>query len=103
MAMMLGASPAPPSGTAQAVGNFMTLIFKHFRPNLAKVTRFSDAALQSLKIPMLVILGAKDAMLDSAETLQRLETAVSDLDVEWLPEAGHALVGQTQVINEYLR
>jgi pimeloyl-ACP methyl ester carboxylesterase len=101
-AMMLGAAPAPQSGAAQAVGNFMTLIFKHFRPNLAKVARFSDAALQTLKMPVLVILGARDAMLDSAETLHRLEAAVSLLQVEWLPDAGHAVTGQAQVIDEYL-
>ena len=81
----------------------MSLIFKHFRPSLARVARFSDAALQSLKIPLLVVLGAKDAMLDSAETLRRLERNAADLEIKWLPDAGHALLGQTAVIEEYLR
>ena len=102
-AMMLGAAPAQQSAAAQAVGKFMSLIFKHFRQNLARVARVSDAALQSLKIPVLVVLGAKDAMLDSAETKRRLETTVADLEVKWLPDAGHALVGQTAVIDDYLR
>jgi pimeloyl-ACP methyl ester carboxylesterase len=60
-AMMLGAPPSTQSGTARAVGNFMALIFTHFRQNIAKVARFSDDALQSLKIPVLAVLGAKDA------------------------------------------
>jgi pimeloyl-ACP methyl ester carboxylesterase len=101
-AMMLGASLAPQSEATRAVGDFMALIFKHFRPNLAKVRRFSDAELQSLTMPVLTILGAKDAMIDSEETLQRLQATVSNLQVEWLPEASHMLIGQAQVIDEYL-
>lgn len=102
-AMMLGAAPAAQSGAAQAVAGFMALISTHFKQNLAKLARFSDAALQTLAMPILVILGAKDAMLDSAETLQRLQAAIPNLEVKWLPDAGHVLAGQTRVIDEYLR
>jgi hypothetical protein len=42
-------------------------------------------------------------MLDSAETKRRLERALSDLEVEWLPDAGHAVIGQTGVIDDFLR
>jgi pimeloyl-ACP methyl ester carboxylesterase len=101
-AMMLGSAEIDASPAAKVVGDFISLINKHFRQNLAKVARFSDEQLARVRGPVLLIVGARDAMLDSAETRRRLEAAVSALEVRWLAEAGHALVGQTAPIEEFL-
>jgi pimeloyl-ACP methyl ester carboxylesterase len=101
-AKMLGAYEANPSPAAQAVGDFMSLIFKHFRQNLAKVPRFSDEALARVRSPVLLIVGARDAMIDSADTRLRLERTVAELEVRWLADVGHAVVGQTAPIEEFL-
>jgi pimeloyl-ACP methyl ester carboxylesterase len=101
-ALMLGGPQMSANPASQVVGEFMSLIFKHFRQNFAKVARFSDEALERVRSPVLLIVGARDAMIDSAETRRRLETAVAALEVRWLPETGHAVVGQTAPIEEFL-
>jgi pimeloyl-ACP methyl ester carboxylesterase len=53
MQRMLGPSPLHDSREARAVADLMGLISKHFRQNFAKVTRFSDAALSRLTMPVL--------------------------------------------------
>jgi pimeloyl-ACP methyl ester carboxylesterase len=61
------------------------------------------AALQRLTMPVMLIVGARDAMLDSTETRERLERNVADLEVLWLSDAGHAIVGQTAPIFAFLQ
>jgi pimeloyl-ACP methyl ester carboxylesterase len=100
---VLGALPGDDSGAAKAVWDFMSLINRHFKPNFAALSRFDDAALRGIRVPLLAILGARDALLDSAETRARLLANVRGADVRWLPDVGHAVVGQTQTILEFLR
>jgi pimeloyl-ACP methyl ester carboxylesterase len=101
MAMTLG--PAPPRAEgAQAMEKFSSLVFAHFRPNMARVARFSDAALARLSMPLLLIVGERDAMLDSRETRARIERHVLRAEVRWLSGVGHRIVGQTQPILEFL-
>jgi pimeloyl-ACP methyl ester carboxylesterase len=87
---------------AQAFGGFMQLIFTHFRPRTERLPRFSDEALRRLTMPVLAILGAKDAMIDSAGTRDRLRALVPHAEIAYLPDAGHALVGQTAPIAAFL-
>jgi pimeloyl-ACP methyl ester carboxylesterase len=64
---------------------------------------FSDAALARLRMPVLAIVGAHDALLDSADTKRRLERSVPHAEVEYLPDAGHMLVNQTAPILAFLQ
>ena len=97
-----GPSGAPPP-EATAFGQFMQLIFANFRPRMEALPPFEDAALSRLSMPLLAILGAKDAMIDSAGTRQRLERHVAGAEVVWLPEAGHMLIGHAPTIDRFLR
>lgn len=101
MAMTLG--PAPREREAHATNKLSSLVFAHFRPNMARVARFGDAALQRLAMPLLAIVGERDAMLDSRETRDRIERNVARAEVLWLPGVGHRIVGQTAPILEFLR
>jgi pimeloyl-ACP methyl ester carboxylesterase len=103
LTIMLGAPNAEPTPMARAVDGLMDLILKHFRQNLAKVSRFGDEQLRALVMPVLLIVGARDAMLASAETRRRLEAHVAGVEVRWLENVGHAVVGQTAPILEFLR
>jgi pimeloyl-ACP methyl ester carboxylesterase len=100
----LGAS-APPADAPpahKAFADFMALIGASFRPRTQPLPRFSDVALQSLDIPVLAVLGAKDALLDSFETRKRLAAHVPQADIRWLPDAGHFLVGHGGAIDAFL-
>lgn len=66
----------------------MAAIHANFRPRRERVPVFSDAALARLIMPVMLIVGARDVMLDSMESKARLEKAVPHVKVRLLPEAG---------------
>jgi len=96
---VLGEATSP---AAAAFGAFTALIQANTRPRREALPRFSDAALAGLRMPLLAILGAKDAILDSAGTRRRLAANVPQAEVAWLPEAGHFLFGHGARIDAFL-
>jgi pimeloyl-ACP methyl ester carboxylesterase len=100
----LGAPPPPPDAPPAytAFADFMALIGANFRPRTQPLPRFSDAALGNLTMPVLAILGARDAMLDSFGTRARLAIHLPHADVRWLPDAGHFLIGHGFAIDAFL-
>ena len=102
MIRMLGPSLFGDAAETQTVVEFTSLINRHFRQRLDKLERFGDEVLGRLTMPVLLIIGAQDPMLDSAETRQRLAAALPDLEVIELPDIGHAVVGQTVSIRRFL-
>jgi pimeloyl-ACP methyl ester carboxylesterase len=100
---ILGRPPADPSPPVKAFMNFVALSHRHFRPRMLRLPIFSDDALGRLNMPVLAIVGAKDVLLDSAETKRRLERNVQQAEVVYLPEAGHFIPGQTPRVLEFLQ
>lgn len=98
--MMIG--PMPDTDGAGAVNEFVALINRHFRQRLDKVARFGDAALKGLTMPIFLIVGEKDPMLDPVETIQRLKDNAPQTEVLSLHDVGHAVVGQTKPILDFL-
>lgn len=86
--MTLGLAGAKASPGAEIVGNFLSLIFAHFKPSMATPTRFSDAALARLVMPVFLIVGGRDPMNDSKEARVRLERHAPAVWVRYLPEVG---------------
>ena len=93
----IGGGTTPP-----VVAKYLELIFTHFVPRRDALPRFTDAELASLRMPILVFLGAKDTLLDSAESRLRLARAAPQARIVWLPEAGHFLGGFTDQIEGFL-
>lgn len=90
------------SPAARAFAAMMELTFATFRPRREPLPRFDDAALGRLAMPVLAILGGADAMLDSAETRDRLSRCVPHAAIDWLPDAGHVLAGHGARIGAFL-
>lgn len=101
--MMLGPMPDANGSDASEVNDLLSLINRHFRQRLDKVVRFSDTTLKRLTMPVFLIVGEKDPMLDPVETIQRLKDNAPNTEVLTLQNVGHAVVGQTKLILEYLR
>lgn len=99
---ILGRPPADPPPPIKAFIDFVSLIHRHFRPRMVKLPIFSDDALRRLDMPLLAIVGARDALLDSKGTKRRLERHAPKAEVVYLPEAGHFIPGQTKRILEFL-
>jgi hypothetical protein len=53
-------------------------------------------------MPVLAIVGGIDAVFDSDETKRRLEACMPQVQVKYLPEAGHGLVDPTSSVLEFL-
>jgi pimeloyl-ACP methyl ester carboxylesterase len=102
MQMAIGPSPAAPTAADFETGAFAALIFKHFRPRIGRKPRFDREALEKLEMPVLLIAGAQDAMLDADDTRRRLEEAVPHATICFLPEAGHLIRDQASRILDFL-
>ena len=102
---MAGGAPRPTNAAPplKAYGEFMDLTFASFRPRTEVLPPFADAELQRLTMPLLAILGAKDVMIDSAGTRDRLVRNCPAAEMRWLPDAGHLLIGQGEAIVTFLR
>jgi pimeloyl-ACP methyl ester carboxylesterase len=74
----------------------------HFRPRLDPQPIFADAELRRLTMPVLLVAGARDALLPSEVTAARLRALLPNLTVRLLPEAGHVLHGLSAEVLPFL-
>lgn len=81
----------------------VVLTFTHFNPRRERLPVFPDDALRGLTMPVLVIVGGRDAMFDSRQTARRVRECVSHSTVNLLPEVGHAIFGQAEPVAKFLR
>jgi pimeloyl-ACP methyl ester carboxylesterase len=103
-AVMLAVGPmrGNPDATALEIGRFAALIGAHFKHRRERVPIFTDEALRRLTMPVLAIVGAQDALLDSEGTRRRLEAQVTQATVRMLPDAGHVIRGETEAMQAFL-
>lgn len=80
----------------------LVLTFERFRPRTERLPVFPDGALRGLRMPVLVIVGGRDVMFDSHGTARRVRENVPDASVVLLPETGHAILGQTATVADFL-
>jgi pimeloyl-ACP methyl ester carboxylesterase len=97
-----GPAAAGESEEAREFARFTALIFKHFRPRTERLPPFDDQALARLAMPVLAILGGRDVFIDSPGTRERLGRILPRSTVHYVPEAGHFLPGQTDLILGFL-
>ncbi|WP_194835342.1 alpha/beta fold hydrolase [Nocardia sp. XZ_19_369] len=80
----------------------IVLTFTQFKPRTERLPIFSDDALRGLTMPMLVLVGDRDVMIDSAATAERVRRCVPNATVRVLPDVGHAILGQTEAVADFL-
>jgi pimeloyl-ACP methyl ester carboxylesterase len=101
--MVFGAPAGDPPTAARPLIELMRLIGRTIRPRLVKIPRLTAAELESLRMPMLAIVGGRDVLLDSAETRRRLAKHTPHAEVIFLANARHAIFGQTHKILAFLQ
>ncbi|MBA9003928.1 alpha/beta fold hydrolase [Thermomonospora cellulosilytica] len=104
MRLVLGGGP-PVTPHEQAIMDFLGLVNRHLRPRRDRIPVIGDAELERLArsaMPLLVIVGDRDRLLDSHGTRRRVERAVPHAVVRRLPDAGHLLRDQTGPVLEFL-
>jgi pimeloyl-ACP methyl ester carboxylesterase len=100
--LVFGPAPENAPEGASAFVELMGAINRAIKPRVVKIPTLSDAALAALPSPMLVIVGGRDVMIDSAQTRDRLARAKPDAQVVFLPEGRHFIPGQTERILDFL-
>jgi pimeloyl-ACP methyl ester carboxylesterase len=103
MAMAVGPMNGHPHPADRDIGMLAVLISKHFRRRRANVPLFRDDTLKGLTMPVMAIVGAQDALLDSYGTRRRLEQLVPRATVRFLPNVGHVVRDQAATILDFLR
>jgi pimeloyl-ACP methyl ester carboxylesterase len=83
--------------------DFLDLVQKSFKPRTQPLPIFTDTALRRLTMPVLVVLGGKDAMLDSADTRRRLTAVLPQTEIRYLSNMGHGIFDQRTAISRFLR
>ena len=99
LALVAGRTDALPKPLLDA----LLVVFRNFRPRMERIPRCSDADLASLPMPVQVIVGSDDALLDSKETCERAERSVRNATVTYIENAGHILPPQTAHIADFLQ
>ncbi|MBC7300366.1 MAG: alpha/beta fold hydrolase [Nocardia sp.] len=79
------------------------LTFAHFVPRPVSLPIFRDEQLREVDIPVLVIVGERDALFDSARTAERARGAFTRGEVRLLPGVGHALLNQTAAVGDFVQ
>ncbi|WP_169987522.1 alpha/beta fold hydrolase [Microbispora sp. H10836] len=101
LTMVMGG--ATPDARLAAYLDYATQISRHFRPRRQRLPVFGDDALGGLTMPVLVILGGRDVMLDSRDTERRMRHLVRHATLRYLPDAPHGLRGHAEPILAFLR
>lgn len=82
--------------------NGLILIMRHFKTRIGKLPLFTDAELIRLTMPVLLLMGTKDALRDGEKIASRLQTVVPQVKVTMIPDGGHALLNTTAHILPFL-
>lgn len=90
------------SEEVRPVLDYLVLTFRQFKPRTERLPVFPDEALRGLRMPLLVIVGERDAMFDSRDTARRVRENAPHATVTLLPGTGHAILGQAEPIATFL-
>jgi pimeloyl-ACP methyl ester carboxylesterase len=87
----------------RATADFALLVARHFRYRREPVPVVDDDALRRATMPLLVVLGARDMIINSRGSAERLSRLVPSATVRVLPDAGHLVPSQTEPIVDFLK
>jgi len=110
--LVLGPSPATSDVTQTSgvtatsesaeLADFLLLIQRSCRSRRNRLPIFSDDGLRRLAVPVLVVAGAKDRLLDSRQTARRVRRLLPHAAVVLLPGTGHIPIGYTGFVQRFL-
>lgn len=87
---------------APEVEEVLTVLTTHFRPRVGTLPIFTDAELAQLTMPVLLLIGARDALRDAAKITARMQSLMPQLTATIVPDGGHALLNTAPRILAFL-
>jgi pimeloyl-ACP methyl ester carboxylesterase len=101
--MIFGRLQGEPPAALRPFIELLRLIGRVIRPRIVKIPRLTDVELARLSMPILVIVGGRDVLLDSEDTRRRLARWAPHAEVVFVPDGRHVVPGQTGRILAFLR
>lgn len=87
---------------ADAFDDYLWLIQRSYRPRRDRLPIFTDDQLAGMTMPLMVIAGADDRLIDAHHTAQRLSALQPEATVTLLRNTGHIPSNYTDAIHEFL-
>jgi pimeloyl-ACP methyl ester carboxylesterase len=94
---LFGSQPVP-----EGVEAITATMMQHFKGRIGVLPIFTDAELQRLTMPVLLLGGDQDALRDNHKIAARLRANVPDVDVQIIPGGGHALIHTVGQVLKFL-
>ena len=76
----------------------LLVVFRHFRPRMERIPRFTDADLASLSMPVQVIVGSDDALLNSKEDSRPSGAMRAKRERRLVENAGHIAASTSRAL-----
>lgn len=99
---VFGPAPERLPADLAAISGLMDSIGRAIKPRTVRIPQLSDAALEALAMPILVIAGGRDALIDSHDTRVRLKRHAPHAQVNFIEEGYHFLPDQSQRVFDFL-
>ncbi|MFC4173913.1 alpha/beta fold hydrolase [Microvirga sp. GCM10011540] len=99
---VFGPAPERLPADLEVISGLMDSIGRAIKPRAIKIPQFSDAALEALAMPLLAIIGGRDALIDSYDTRARLKRHVPHAQICFIEEGYHFLPDQSQRVFDFL-
>jgi pimeloyl-ACP methyl ester carboxylesterase len=81
---------------------FSRLINKSFKTRIVVPPIFSDSEISKINIPVYLIVGEKDALVHSVQTVERIERILPNSQIELRKDVGHVLLNTSENIIRFL-
>jgi len=90
---VMGPAPLHAPARAQPLLDLLALIRAEVRPRPLRIPRISDERLATLHPPAALVMGARDALIDTPAAAERMKRLVPTADVTLLADAYHYIPG----------
>ncbi|WMJ68925.1 alpha/beta fold hydrolase [Stenotrophomonas sp. 24(2023)] len=99
---VMGPQSTPPPEQARPLLALLDLIHAQVRPRHLRIPRIDDARLATLRPPLRMIIGGRDALIDAHDAAERTRRLLPTAEVTLLPEAFHYIPGQRDTLLHWL-
>lgn len=100
--LVFGPIPKSFPEEVRPIADLMDAVARAIKPRVVSIPQLSDAELGKLGMPILAIIGGRDALLDSRDTRERLQRAATHAEICFIEEGYHFLPNQASRVMDFL-
>jgi pimeloyl-ACP methyl ester carboxylesterase len=100
--LMLEASVTGGASLPKEVEDFINLILRSYNPISEPLPVFTDAELQRLTMPVMMIAGRQDVMVDAVAAARRLQTLLPRAETRLIENVGHIVLNAAEFFLPFL-